>query len=262
MRGKNTLSPFLLMNEKSELLFFVPVQEHREPVFAFTKKIFSGVPEEERKKIISRIEYIYFGLSRETAQFVLTGSFPPLALKSALVQKNGWEKISAAINNKDVLYYRNNSQNIEVFTGIPNIIIASENVLSMLNALYTMPLEPSGLSNFPSWAAKDIKAFTSNDIFFYIASFSSMIESMFRVNFPADGAISRASAEGRLSKTAAKEYVLSLDIDFKDRRAVTPALMILSLSGLFSNAKITTGEGAHVLITNVVPPELITNMFL
>jgi hypothetical protein len=143
------------------------------------------------------------------------------------------------------------------------MLIVSNNVLPMLERLYS---GNAASPQLPSWAARTVVTPAGSDILFYVEGFSAVIEKMLNIRLPRDGAFALASAEGRLSKTCTQtdlRTLLSLDIDFKDTRAVTPALLLLSFAGMFAGADITAGEDAHVLVKNVpVPAELITGFLL
>jgi hypothetical protein len=260
--SKDSVAPFALM-DAMQILFLLPVQEYRDAALAFSEKLFPDSSNTEREQIVSHVETVYGGYNAAKAQFVFTGSFPPIVIKSALVKKNGWTAITAQINNAAVPYYRNAEANIEIFSGVPNMLIVSDNLLPMLERLYS---GNAASPQIPSWAAQTVVVPIESDVLFYVERFSAVIEKMLNIRLPRDGAFALASAEGQLSKTGADSdsgALLSLDIDFKDTRAVTPALLLLSFAGVFAGADITAGEGAHVLVKNVpIPAELITGFLL
>jgi hypothetical protein len=265
--------PFLLMDSDAGIYFLLPARSHEEASLLAAKRFFPDAKEKELKQIISHIDAVYGGYMGRRPQLVFTGSFPRAVMKSAFTQKNGWREISSVIAGVKTAYYRNDGANIEVFDGIPNTLLISSDAAPMIERFLTGEADYGGeagagqTGGVPVWlqmpARPSAGAGRDDDIRFYIARATALLEKMSDLKLPADGAFVSASAEGRLSKTGGTgaDYFLSLDIDLKDRRAVMPALLLLSMSGVFAGAEITQGQGARVEIKNFpVPRSMIADL--
>ncbi|GMO46762.1 MAG: hypothetical protein Pg6C_08610 [Treponemataceae bacterium] len=270
---QKSFAPFLLMDSKTGIYFLLPARNHEEVSLLAAKRFFSDAGEKELKQIISHISAVYGGFMGRNSQFVITGSFPRVAIKSAFAQKNGWREISSDIAGVKTIYYRHDSANIEVYDGIPNSLLISADVSPMIErfltgaADYAGEVEAGRGVGVPVWLEMPAGASgnRNNDIRFYITRVSALLEKVSALKLPSDGAFATASAEGWLSKAGSAEadYFLSLDIDLKDRRAVMPAVLLLSLSGAFAGAEITQGQGARVEIKNFpVPQSMIADLLL
>jgi hypothetical protein len=273
-RVESALYPFTLMDEKTQIYFLIPVQEHKDAAITFSKTIFQESTDKEREQIVSHISKVYGGYSSAAnsdgfsinasskPQFVVTGSFPRIVLNSVFTKKNGWIEVSAKTKTQ-ISFYRNAQANIEVFTGIPNVLIISDNVLPMIERLAVQTM-PGSKQSLPSWVGYAASEHAETDVKFLVEGAAVLIEKMYHVRLPLDGAVSNAAVEGALSKNPSDDgYFLSLDIDLKDERAVRPAMLLLSFAGLFSGAEMSQGTGAHVLIRNVpMQKEAIMSLLL
>jgi hypothetical protein len=127
-------------------------------------------------------------------------------------------------------------------------------------AVQTMPDFKQSL---PSWVGFAASEHAETDVKFVVEGAVVLIEKMYHVRLPLDGAFSSAAVEGALSKNPTDVgYILSLDIDLKDERVVRPTMLLLSFAGLFSGADIQV-SGAHMLIRNVpMQKEAIMSLLL
>jgi hypothetical protein len=262
------VSPYALMDEDMDIFFLLPVAGHKEAARVFAQKLFPAVSEKDRNAILSRLDTVYCGWKGGKMQVLVSGNFPAVALKSALSQKNGWLKVSAQIPGADssgekVSFYRNSGAGVEVYTEIPGLVFVAEDALPMIERSRYAPSPDPGL---PAWVTEGLPAGTSvkeapSALRFFGRNFSSLAKKFFALNLPGDGAISGATVDGVLENEEGKNYLLSLAVDVKDKRAVLPAKLLLSLIGLFSGAEIASGEGTVISIRNIpVPSDMVTNL--
>jgi hypothetical protein len=265
-QSRALFSPYSLMDDDTEMFFLLPVRAHFDSALAISQKFFPDYSQKDLRRIVSRIDTVYGGWSElvtanaNRVQFVFTGQFPRAALNSALVPKNGWTQITASVAGVKTTWYKNAQENIEVYAEIPNMLIVSNNALPMIERL-----KASLAGGFetaetrPHWLQAALGTAEAEDALFYVPRVASVLEKAAHINIPSLGAFTEASVEGRLSKAVSQMSVLWLDIDLKDRRAAAPAMLLLSLTGVFADAKVVQ-DGSHINITMPAHESLLVNL--
>jgi hypothetical protein len=243
------LVPFLLMDGGAEIYFLLPVEANKAVSLAAARKFFPSADEKDLERMISRIGAVYGGVRGARTELVFALSVPRSALKTAFTEKNGWMPVSPGI-------YRNSGAGIEAFCDIPGLLFVSDSVAPMVGRLKAGTADYAGTKDVPAdvkldWFGTPARTNTGGDIRFYIPRASALAEKLFAAKLPSDSALASASVEGRLSKTPAADYFLSLDIDLKDARAVAPAMLLLRMSGAFADARVSRGSGARILVADM-----------
>lgn len=242
--ARNTV-PFFLMDGGCEVYFLLPARDNKAVSLEAAKKLFPGADAKDLDRVISRIGAVYGGVRGARTELVLALSVSPAVLKAVFSEKNGWTPVAPDL-------YRNSGAGIEAFCGVPGLLLVSDSVAPMV-ALLTAGTEVSGggvPKGAPGWFGMPAGTAGGGDIRFYLPRASALAEKLFSAKLPSDGALASASVEGRLSKSN-PDYSLSLDIDLKDPRAVAPAMLLLGLSGAFAGARVSRGDGAHILVADM-----------
>ena len=272
---KTTLSrarvePFALMQEDAAVFFLLPVQAHFDTTLLIAQKLFPAASQKDLRQAVSRVQTVYGALASDTnsapsrVQLVITGSFPRAALNAVFAPKNGWTQISADFAGTRAAWYKNAREHIEVYAEIPGMLVVSDNVASMISLLKeSFAAGSSGAPDGtrPQWFHTGAGGGAGEDALFFAPRAARIIEKAASINIPALGALSEASVEAKLSAAVSETRILALDIDLKDRRAAGPAMLLLSLVDIFSEAQVAQ-EGAHIRVTMPVHETLLTNFLL
>lgn len=88
--------PLALLDEQSSVYVSIPVQKHTQFVADILTSEMTNISKQDALKVANQLEILYAGIStvkdRKRIQIASVGSFPKIALKTILKEKNGWNK--------------------------------------------------------------------------------------------------------------------------------------------------------------------------
>lgn len=258
---QNDVSALELLDNKSSFYLRIPASMDKDLVEKVLKNSVQGLSQKNASAIVERIDTIYVGMTRSrkgtTFQLAADCNFPKIVLENSLTKKNGWEKDSLLLQNKEgknISYSVFKSQNIMLSSPSEYIACLGRNVPNMVERY-------NSLSNdFPdkNYDAISQEAFEwlsyqdgikDEQVRFFAQkpqSFLTLLTGA-RLNFQLIN-VCGAMENDSLSD---KQYLLHLEFEFKDSRMVPAARGALSLAFGLTDSNVFMESPTHLVVSNI-----------
>lgn len=128
----NYVEPLYLVDSDAPILVYVPVQSN----VRFVEHVlsnFTDISKNDINRIVSRTDNIVISSNlRGNVEFIIQGSYPAFALKSALSKKNGWLLSNIEDSTFSLCYYSNPDLKFQLFSPDTSTIAVSNDVIPII----------------------------------------------------------------------------------------------------------------------------------
>ena len=255
----SSVDALAVLEDDSAVYFKIPVAKHVD----FAKKLLCstvpGLTEDNADYIIPKVNTMCAGIGKIGAkslssrvQISVDGYLPPLAIKAALTEKNGWKLKKSSVNSKIagisvpfVYYQRDDTEYKLGLASLKNVVFAKD--VDPLFSRYNLQLDSiteKGVFVQPenNWSQSTYDWMTdeTDDIRFCVLYPQSFMKNLLGVEMN----FAIANARGYFSEQKDGNFLLSLEIEFQNSLVVNAAKAVLSL---YYGKSITTEASSNVL---------------
>lgn len=269
----NEVDPISLLDIDKSVYVSVPVENYLDLTSNILSAKIDNLSVEDAKQMAQRIDFLYAALAtvkdRSSMQIAATGSFPSIALKTVMTEKNGWNKQNyVSPSSEEALsknypnkfdYYLRNDTDLQISFPSKNIFCASQNVFPLLDK-YSLRQERQA-TNANNWISQE-----SNDILFYITRPGQYLRSLIGQAVTIDCDCIYGSIVYVPSKADSKEYTGNYNLNFNvtliEKKAMKGMMLLLDLSLRMMGGEIYQYDDSTISIKNIpVTERQIVNLF-
>lgn len=241
-----------VLPETDSMYVKIPVKNNTDMCGVLFDSYISGLTEKNRTELLERAEYIYASVDFENNNInaAIVGNFP-FFIDMVFTQKNGWNTQSFKQDGKTIKYYVN-SAGFQVAVLQDEVILVSSTDIQLLlkrqiayESAATVKnsenlkddITPDELSRQENvtltgvQSKKVVLASNSSDIMFYTTQAGTFIEGIIGNGIT----LAAENAAGSFKKEQGGSYILDMNMSFKDKHAVKPALFLFKKSQLSNN---------------------------
>jgi hypothetical protein len=262
-------APFLLMSEHDAYLRLV-VPENRGLAGNLLEAVAPDISPGSADRILARLSVVYAGTgggisASRLSDLVVRGNIPRLYLHAAFTAKNGWEKVRVEGAGGTYPVFRHKTTGLEAYTGIANVLIFSPRIAPMLDALFagvssgaarSLPADsPAWLFLQESLGDPPVLASQYDGIQAYVPRLSALGTNRAVAALLGGSMFSGASLAIYGNAGAAEgipAYTFLFDLDMRKETMKPAALALLTLLVKPLGGKARAGQGAHVIVDDVV----------
>lgn len=254
------VDPLSLLDNDRSVYVSVPVKKHLQITSDILCSEVENLTTENAKKLAERIDILYAGLAtvqdRSSVQLAAKGSFPQLALKAFLTQKNGWSKQNyEAKPTEETLslnypysfdYYLRNETEFQISFPSERILCVAQKIYPLLDK-YALREEPIA-SDANSWITQE-----SDDILFYITRPGQYLRNL--IGQPIS--IGCDSISGKVVYVPSEKdgytgnYLLSFNVSLSEKRAMKSMLLLLDLSMRMMDGEVVQVDDSNIMLKNI-----------
>lgn len=258
---ENFVDPLDLIDSESSFYLRIPKNVDSDLISRMLQNNIQGISEKDAYRITERIDTVYLGLkkSRKSVEFQISSlcSFPKIAVGSAFSKKNGWstDKLvleNSAKKNETYTIYKNSgilasfpSVNIALLgRNVPSMVEKYHNISNGINTDFTFALA----EDLHDWLSSDDRS-SANQVRFYASKPQSFLTTLTGANLN----LKLAYVKGFLVNDAddARQYLASLEFEFKDSRVVGAAKAMLEVVFGLTDSNVTVTSNTHLIVSDV-----------
>ena len=254
-----------VLPETDSVYIKIPVKGNENMCGVLVDSYIAGLSEKNRTDLLGRAEYIYASVNftNNSINAAIIGNFPVL-IDIVFTEKNGWITQYYKENSKKIKYYVNSTGFQVAVLQDEVMLVSSVDVKLLLQRQLAYDSSPSGtivtkdsqtLEVSPSGNESETGIKSKNEVLsgngaeisFYTTDAGTFIEGIIGNGIT----LAAEYAVGSFKKEQEESYILDMELSFKNKHAVKPALFLFKKSQPSGNVETETISDMSIRCTGL-----------